>query len=57
MMNDVMKIMKEESLEQISSSFGLECNISFQVPKINSNKIYEKFLRLENVKINYLKTI
>lgn len=57
MMNDVMRIMKEESLEQISSSFELECKISFQVAKKNSNKIYEKFLRLDNVKINYLKTI
>ena len=57
LMNDVMKIMKEESLEQISSVFGLECTISFQVSKKYSNKIYEKFARMENLKINYLKTI
>lgn len=57
MMNDVMKILKEENLEQISSSFELECKIIFQVPKNSTNKIYEKFLRIESLKINYLKTI
>jgi len=57
MMNDVMRILKEENLEQISSSFELECKIIFQVPKNSTNKIYEKFLRIESLKINYLKTI
>ena len=57
LMNDVMRIMKEENLEQTDSSFGLECKIIFQVPKKNSIMIYEKFARLENLKINYLKTI
>ena len=57
LMNDVMRIMKDENIEQISSSFGLECTITFQVPKNFSIKIYEKFSRLENLKINYLKTI
>ena len=57
MMNDVMKIIKEENIEQLSSSFELECKISFQVAKNFSNKIYEKFLRIERLKINYLKTI
>jgi len=56
-MNDVMRIMKEENLEQTASSFGLECRITFQVPKNNSIKIYEKLSRIENLKINYLKTI
>jgi uncharacterized YigZ family protein len=57
MMNDVMKIIKEENLEQVSSSFELECKVSFLVEKNNSNKVYEKFQRFENLKINYLKTI
>ena len=57
MMNDVMKILKEENLEQIFSSFELECKIIFQVPKNATNNIYEKFLRVESLKINYLKTI
>ena len=50
-----MKILKEENLEQISSSFELECEIIFQVPKNATNNIYEKFLRIESLKINYLK--
>jgi uncharacterized YigZ family protein len=57
MMNDVMKIIKEENLEQLTSSFELECKISFQVPKNLSIRVYEKFGRIENLKINYLKTI
>jgi uncharacterized YigZ family protein len=57
MMNDVMKIIKEENLEQLTSSFELECKISFKVSKNLSIKVYEKFGRIENLKINYLKTI
>ena len=57
MMNDVMKIMKDENLEQTATSFGLECKIIFQVPHNFSIMIYEKFARLDNLKINYLKTI
>jgi len=57
MMNDVMKIIKEENLTQLSSSFALECKITFQVEKNFSNKVYEKFLRIESLNINYLKTI
>ena len=57
MMNDVMKIIKEENLEQLASSFELECKISFQVPKNLSIRVYERFLRIESLNINYLKTI
>ena len=57
MMNDVMKIMKDENLEQTATSFGLECKIIFQVSHNFSIMIYEKFARLDNLKINYLKTI
>ncbi|MDP4240667.1 MAG: YigZ family protein, partial [Bacteroidota bacterium] len=57
MMNEVMKIIKEENLEQLSSSFELECKITFQVPKLDSIKVYEKFTRIESLKINYIKTI
>lgn len=56
LMNDVMSIMKEENLEQISSDFQLDCKIVFPVRKSNSNKVFDKFSKLHGLKITFLRT-
>ena len=56
-MNDVMKIMKEEKLEQLSQSFELSCELTFSVRKNNSGHVYELFSNVEGLKIRYLKSI
>lgn len=55
-MNDVMKIMKEEQLEQLSQDFELSCELTFSVRKNRSGHVYELFSRLEGLKITYLKS-
>jgi len=57
LMNDVMKIMKDENLNQLSTSFGLECKISFPVAKNDSTRVYEKLLKVDTLKIKYIQTI
>ncbi|NWJ50870.1 MAG: YigZ family protein [Bacteroidetes bacterium] len=57
LMNDVMKIMKDENLNQLSTSFGLECKISFPVAKNDSTRVYEKLLKVDTLKIKHIQTI
>jgi len=56
-MNDVMTIMKEEKLEQLNQQFALDCKLSFSVRKLDSDRIYDKLIKLENLKVKYLTTI
>lgn len=56
-MNDVMKIMKEEKLEQLSQNFELSCELEFSVRKNNSGEVYDLFSKVEGLKINYLRSI
>lgn len=55
-MNDVMKIIKDESLEVCSQNFELNCSLSFSVRKNNSNRVYEQFSKINNLKILYSTT-
>ena len=53
-MNEVMKIIKEENINQIFHSFDLKCMIKVSVRKNNSKKVVERFNKIKNLKINYL---
>lgn len=57
MMNDVMKILKEEGSAVISSKFGMTCVIEFAVRRNNVNRVLSRFDRQNGLSINYLKTI
>jgi uncharacterized YigZ family protein len=56
-MNAVMKIIKEEKLEQLEHNFDLKCKIVFSVRKNNSKKVYEKFKSINGLLIQYLKIV
>ena len=56
-MNKVMKILKDEKLQQLTHDFQMRCKITFSVRKKNTNKIYEKFQKINNLKIKYLRTV
>ena len=56
-MNDVMRIIKEESCTILSTQFDLENKITIMVRKRNSNLVYEKFIKLNTLTIKYLETI
>jgi uncharacterized YigZ family protein len=57
LMNDVMRVIKEENLSVESQDFQLSCKLTFSVRKNFSNKMYERFKKIHGVKIDYLKTV
>ena len=57
LLNEVMRILKEENLEQRNTKFELDCYLEIAVRKSISNKIVDKLDRIYGVEVNYLKTI
>lgn len=55
-MSEVMKIIKDEDLEQIQQNFELGCKLVFSVRKNNSNKVVELFNKISNLELKYLDT-
>ena len=55
-MNDIMKILKEEKIEQIDQNFELSCSVTLSLRKADTDKILSKFDRIENLKIEFLET-
>lgn len=53
-MNDVMKLMKDEELEQISQNFDLNCTLTFAVRKNNAQKLVDLFKKISNLEIQFL---
>ena len=56
-MNNVKKIIRESNLNQFFQIYELKCKIKFEVRKRDSNVVFEKFSRINNLKINYLHTV
>jgi len=56
-MNDVMKILKEDVINQIDQLFDLKCMVKFSVRKKYTNDVYERFRNIKNLEIKYLQTI
>ncbi len=57
LMNDVMRIMKEENLDQVSQDFGLSCSLNFSVRKRDGMRVFERFRNLHGLEIKYIITI
>lgn len=55
-MNEVMRIMKEEQIEQAGQNFELNCSITLALRKANVDKVLRKFDRIEKLKIEYIET-
>jgi len=55
-MNDVMRIMKEENLDQIDQKFELKCQLWFSVRKQQAPHVFARFKDLRKVEIKYLRT-
>lgn len=55
-MNDVMRIMKEEELEQLDQDFQLTCTLDFAVRKSRADLVAQQFKDLRKLEIRYLKT-
>lgn len=57
MMNDVMRVIKEEQLEVLNQQFDMNCKLSFEVRKANLNQVMGKFDKIEGLKTVYLETV
>ncbi|MBC35298.1 MAG: YigZ family protein [Bacteroidetes bacterium] len=55
-MNDVMKVMKDYSLEQFDQAFEMDCELKFIVRKGESNLVYDKLSKIRDLKIKYIRT-
>ena len=57
LMNDVMRIMKEEGLEQQNPRFEMDCYLEFSTRKNNADQIVAKFKSIFGVTVKYIKTL
>jgi len=55
-MNDVMRILKEENIEQVDQKFELSCSVWISLRKADTEKVLSKFDRIDNLKIEYVET-
>ena len=57
LMNEVMRIMKEEDLEQQNPRFEMDCYLEFSTRQSEAERIAARFRNLYGVKISHVKTI
>ena len=57
LMNDVMRVMKEEGLEQQNTRFEMDCYLEFSTRKNEADKVVTKFKNIFGVTVKYLKTL
>ena len=57
LMNDVMRIMKEENLDTMNPRFEMDCYLEFSTRKNSASEIFEKFSNLFGVKITHINTM
>ena len=51
MMNEIMRILKEEGVKIVSQSSAINCEIDFQVRRSNLDKVRTRLTRLNKVEI------
>ncbi len=56
-MNDVMRILKDEHLTQLSHQFDSDCVIKFSVRKQHSPRIADLLSKLKDVTVNFITTV
>jgi uncharacterized YigZ family protein len=56
-MNDVMKILKEETVNQADQNFDIECRIKINFRVSARERILNKLMRIEGLKFEYLETL
>jgi len=55
-MNTIMRILKEENIEQTDQKFDLTCSVIINFRKADTEKVLSKFDRIENLKIEFIET-
>lgn len=57
LLNEVMRVLKDENIEQRNPRYELNCYLEISVRKNDADRVVEKLKRLYGVEVNYLKTI
>ena len=57
LMNDVMRVMKEEGIEQLNPRFEMDCYLEFSTRKNDADRIVSKFKNIFGVNVKYIKTL
>ncbi len=57
LMNEVMRILKEENLEQQNPRFELRCYLEISIRQGDSERIVDKLKRLYGLDVKYVKTV
>ncbi|MFT3739131.1 MAG: YigZ family protein [Breznakibacter sp.] len=57
MMNDVMKLVKEENLSTQNQFFGLSCTLDFYVRRSRIKGILDKLKKVEGIELTHLQTV
>ena len=55
-MNDIMKIIKDEQPEQLGQDFNLTCKITLSIRQSEVQRLIEKFEKITSVKAEYIRT-
>ncbi|MBI9057290.1 YigZ family protein [Labilibaculum sp. DW002] len=56
-MNDVMKIIKDDQPLQLGQDFNLTCKITLSIRQSEVDRIIEKFNKIDSVKTDFVKTV
>lgn len=56
-MNDVMRVIKDEQLTVLSQQFDTNCLLKFEVRKAQLNTVLGKFEKVSAIKLKYLATV
>ena len=56
LLNEVMRIMKEEKIEPLNMQFELDCILEFGIRKNEANRVIEKFKKIHGITVKYIKT-
>lgn len=55
-MNDIMKIIKDEKPEQLGQDFNLTCKITLSIRQSEVERLIQKFEKITSVKAEYIRT-
>jgi uncharacterized YigZ family protein len=56
-MNSVMKVLKDENINQTDQLFGLSCSIIINFRVSSKENIFKKFSANQEIKLNYIETL
>ena len=56
-MNDVMRIIKEDQPEQLGQDFNLTCKITLSIRQSEVDRIIERFKKIDSVKPEFVRTV